>query len=123
MRPAATGALRGAGALFPGTATVPAMGRPRRSRARARTAVVDLVHGVWDRAGVTASITTSTRRSRRFAAFGEGSLMCFPWAALYGEAGIRIGRGTMIGPFVSLSAGMVPGQQLVSDAVVYIGDR
>ncbi|MPY91607.1 MAG: acyltransferase [Acidimicrobiia bacterium] len=88
-----------------------------------RTAFVDLAHRVWDSAGVAVSITDATRRSRRFAAFGEGSLICFPWAALYGEAGIRIGRGTLIGPFVSLSAGMVPGQALVSDDVVSIGDR
>ena len=29
----------------------------------------------------------------------------------------------MIGPYVSLSAGMAPGQQMVSDPVVSIGDR
>lgn len=88
-----------------------------------RTAFVDLVHRGWERAGVAAAITGRNRRSRAFAAFGEGSLICFPWAALYGEAAIRIGSGTIIGPYVSLSAGMVPGQPLLSDEVVTIGDR
>ena len=49
--------------------------------------------------------------------------MCFPPAALYGEASIRIGRDTLIGPYVSLSAGMAPGQELISDEIVTIGDR
>jgi acetyltransferase-like isoleucine patch superfamily enzyme len=88
-----------------------------------RDVVVDLVHELWDRAGVAASVTAGTRRARRFAAFGPGSLVCFPWAALYGEAGIRIGSGTLVGPFTSISAGMVPGQVLLSDAIVSIGDR
>jgi acetyltransferase-like isoleucine patch superfamily enzyme len=39
------------------------------------------------------------------------------------ERYIRIGAGTMIGPYVSLSAGMVPGQECVTDPVVRIGDR
>lgn len=88
-----------------------------------KAAAIDALHGAWDRAGVWASIHTGTRRARRFAAFGEGSLICFPWVALYGEAGIRIGRDTLIGPHVSLSAGMVPDQPLLSDEVVVIGDR
>jgi acetyltransferase-like isoleucine patch superfamily enzyme len=42
---------------------------------------------------------------------------------LVNERYIRIGAGTMIGPHVSLSAGMVPGQQCITDPVVRIGDR
>ena len=40
--------------------------------------------------------------------------MCFPPAALFGERAIRVGRDTMIGPYVSLSAGMAPTQELLS---------
>jgi len=47
----------------------------------------------------------------------------FPSSALYNERYIRIGANTMIGPRVSLSAGMVPGQVMASDPVVRIGDR
>lgn len=97
---------------------------PARSwRARLRGAAIDRLHDGWDRFGVTASVHAGTRRAARFAAFGEGSLLCFPWTALYNEGAIRIGADTMIGPLVSLSAGMVPGQPLLSDEVVRIGDR
>lgn len=36
---------------------------------------------------------------------------------------IHIGAGTVIGPQVALSAGMVPGQECVTESVVVIGDR
>jgi acetyltransferase-like isoleucine patch superfamily enzyme len=42
---------------------------------------------------------------------------------VFGERWIRIGRDTLIGPHVSISAGMVPGQTMVTDPVVRIGDR
>ncbi len=49
--------------------------------------------------------------------------MCFPPVALYGEHAIHVGADTLIGPHVSLSAGMGPGQELISDRIVEIGDR
>jgi acetyltransferase-like isoleucine patch superfamily enzyme len=70
-----------------------------------------------------AAIGPRSRRARRFAAFGRGSAICFPPVALYGEAAIRIGEEVLIGPYVSLSAGMAPGQELISDEIVTIGDR
>jgi len=69
------------------------------------------------------AIGPDTRRGRRFGAFGERSVICFPPTALLNERFIRIGAHTMIGPHVSLSAGMVAGQECVSDPVVSIGDR
>ena len=59
----------------------------------------------------------------RFGSFGTGSCLAFPPGALFGERWIRIGRDTLIGPNVSISAGMVPGQRMVTDPVVRIGDR
>ena len=59
----------------------------------------------------------------RFGSLGEGSCLAFPTGALFGERWIRIGRDTLVGPHVSISAGMVPGQQMVTDPVVRIGDR
>ena len=69
------------------------------------------------------AIGPTSRRGRRFGAFGDGSAICFPPTALVNERYIRIGAGTVIGPHVTLSAGMVPGQQCVTDPVVSIGDR
>ena len=70
-----------------------------------------------------AAIHPKSKTGRKFSAFGDGSIMCFPPAALFGERAIRVGRDTMIGPYVSLSAGMAPTQELLSDRIVEIGDR
>ncbi len=62
-------------------------------------------------------------RAKRFGAFGDGSILAFPLGALYNEHYIHIGSRTMVGPYVSLSAGMAPGQEMVTNPVVRIGDR
>jgi len=50
-------------------------------------------------------------------------VVCFPQTTIFNERYIRIGNDTMIGPHVALSAGMVDGQECVTDPVVVIGDR
>ncbi len=60
---------------------------------------------------------------RRFGAFGRGSVLTFPQGAVYNERYIRIGEGTMVGPYACLTAGMAPGQEMPTDPVVRIGDR
>ena len=82
-----------------------------------------LVHGLWEVAVVAGAIGPRTARGRRFGSFGEGSVICFPTNTIFNERYIRIGRDTMIGPQCTLSAGMVPGQECISDPVVSIGDR
>jgi serine acetyltransferase len=61
--------------------------------------------------------------ARRFGSFGPGSCLAFPPGATFGEQWIAIGADTLVGPHVSISAGMVPGQQMVTYPVVRIGDR
>ena len=58
-----------------------------------------------------------------FGSFGSGSCLAFPTGAIFGERWIHIGIDTLVGPNVSITAGMVPGQKMVSDPVVRIGDR
>ena len=70
-----------------------------------------------------ASVAADSRRAARFGAFGAGSLLRYPLGAVYNERYIRIGRGTLIGPDVALAAGMLPGQAMVTDPVISIGDR
>jgi acetyltransferase-like isoleucine patch superfamily enzyme len=94
-----------------------------RAAAGAKRMVGDLIHGVRETAAAWAAIGPDTRRGRRFGAFGRGSVICFPPATIMNEHYIQIGSGTVIGPDVSLSAGMVPGQVCVTDPVVRIGDR
>ena len=83
----------------------------------------ELLHRGLERARRLGAIGPDTRRGRRFGSFGERSVICFPPTALLNERYIHIGAFTMIGPHVSLSAGMVPGQACVTDPVVSIGDR
>jgi acetyltransferase-like isoleucine patch superfamily enzyme len=97
--------------------------RRHRATARLRWAAGEAVHRAWEQAQELGAIGPRTRRGRRFGAFGEGSVICFPPTALVNEHYIHIGAGTLIGPHVSLSAGMVPGQVCVTDPVVRIGDR
>lgn len=77
----------------------------------------------WETIGRWAAIGPESRIGRRFGCFGEGSIICFPPNTIFNERYIHIGTGTMIGPQVTLSAGMAPGQQCISDPVVRIGDR
>ncbi len=85
--------------------------------------VGDLVQVVWAGAARAATIGPRSRRARAFGSFGEHSAICFPHDTLMNERYIHIGSRTMIGPGVCLSAGMVPGQQCITDRVVSIGDR
>jgi len=77
----------------------------------------------WALACRVGSIGPSDRAGKQFGRFGAGSIICFPHNTIFNERYIHIGDGTMIGPQVTLSAGMVPGQACLSDPVVRIGDR
>jgi acetyltransferase-like isoleucine patch superfamily enzyme len=89
----------------------------------AKRAAGELVHRGWELVVEVGAIGPDTRRGRRFGAFGRHSVICFPPNTLFNERYIHIGSETMIGPGVTLSAGMVPGQQCITDPVVRIGDR
>jgi acetyltransferase-like isoleucine patch superfamily enzyme len=82
-----------------------------------------VVRRAWATAGRWGAIGPNSRAGRAFGQFGRGSIICFPVNAIFNEHYIHIGTDTLIGPDTTLSAGMVPGQQCVSDPVVKIGDR
>ena len=82
-----------------------------------------LIHRMSEWIALHGAIGPNTSRGRRFARFGEGSVICFPPTTIFNESYIEIGSNTMIGPNVALSAGMVPGQKCVTSPVVRIGDR
>jgi acetyltransferase-like isoleucine patch superfamily enzyme len=94
-----------------------------RLRGATKRAAGELVRWAWDGAVELGAIGPDSRRGRRFGNFGAGSIICFPPMALVNEHAIRIGSHTVIGPHITLSAGMMPGQTLLSDRVVCIGDR
>jgi len=94
-----------------------------RVRTIAKRAAGEVVQLTWAAAIELGAIGPHSRRARRFGRFGDGSVICFPPNALFNEQYISIGEGTMFGPEITLSAGMVPGQQMVSDTVITVGDR
>ena len=81
------------------------------------------VHWAFQTAQRAGVVTAETPAGRKFAAFGRGSMAAFPPGSVFGERWITIGEGTIIGAQVSLSAGMVPGQDLGPVPVLRIGDR
>ena len=95
----------------------------RRALTGLKRASGEVVHRGWELAVELGAIGPDTRRGRRFGHLGENSVICFPPNTLFNEEYIHIGAGTLFGPQVTLSAGMVPGQQMVTDPVISVGDR
>ena len=70
-----------------------------------------------------ASISPENQWGKKFHHFGDRSLIMWKPTTIFNEQFISIGEDTLIGEGVSLSAGMVPGQQCLTNPVVTIGDR
>jgi len=68
-------------------------------------------------------VTAETPAGAAFREFGTGSIMAFPPGSVFGEEWITIGRDTLIGAQVTISAGIMPGHDLGPDTVLRIGDR
>jgi carbonic anhydrase/acetyltransferase-like protein (isoleucine patch superfamily) len=91
-----------------------------------RDASAAAAHRIWGWMRWAGAVGPQDRLGRRFAAFGDGSILVFPPGDLVGEEHIAIGAGTMVGAHVSLSVGMASGQPLAPGAqspVLRIGDR
>ncbi len=95
----------------------------RRVATGVKRAAGEFVHRGWDLAVELGAIGPDTRRGQRFGQLGRNSVICFPPNALFNEQYIHIGEGTLFGPQITLSAGMVPGQEMVTDPVISVGDR
>jgi acetyltransferase-like isoleucine patch superfamily enzyme len=95
----------------------------RRLATGVKRASGEVVHRGWELAIELGAIGPDTRRGRRFGRFGANSVICFPPNALFNEQYIHVGEGTLFGPQITLSAGMVPGQEMVTDPVISVGDR
>jgi acetyltransferase-like isoleucine patch superfamily enzyme len=92
----------------------------RRRYRRARSL---LVHRAWQAVQQAGVVTADTPAGERFASFGRGSMQSFPAGSVYGERWIVVGEDTLIGAHVTMSAGLVPGQDLGPVPVLRIGDR
>jgi acetyltransferase-like isoleucine patch superfamily enzyme len=99
------------------------MFRPSELSPRVRDVSAALIHRTWSWISDVGAIGPDDARGRRFGRMGEASCIAFPSGSVFGEQWIHIGADTLIGPHVSLSAGMAPGQPMDTDPVVRIGDR
>ena len=88
-----------------------------------RRVAARVLHGARSAAAELGAVGPDDPLGRRFGRFGTGSVLIFPQGTIYNERYIRIGEGTMVGPYTCLTAGMAPGQEMASDPVVRIGDR
>lgn len=82
-----------------------------------------LVLEQWERLARRATIGPRHPRANAFRAFGDGSAICAPFVALFGERHIEIGSQTIIGPYGAISAGVSPTHDLGDRTVLRIGDR
>ena len=94
-----------------------------RLRSRCRSTVGRVVRSLSRSLNRAASIGPYDPPARRYKRFGQGSIINWPTGNMYGERWISIGDDTMIAGQVTLSAGMMPGQEMMTDPVVIIGDR
>jgi carbonic anhydrase/acetyltransferase-like protein (isoleucine patch superfamily) len=95
----------------------------RRIAVARRALVSRAVHWAWQEFQRAGLVTADTPAGRAFREFGRGSIMAFPPGSIFGEGWITVGEGTLIGALVTLSAGIMPGQDLGPDPVLRIGDR
>lgn len=86
-------------------------------------ALSDVALAAWEWAQRKAVMGPNSRRAKRFGSFGKDSVVCFPPQVIYNEHAIHIGTGTAIGPLCSITVGMAPGQPLISDRMLVIGDN
>ena len=94
-----------------------------RFRLQFRAMVGTIIRAVSAKLNRVAAIGPNDPPAQAYKNFGIGSINNWPTGNMYGERWISIGCDTMISAHVTLSAGMVPDQQMLTDPVVSIGDR
>lgn len=101
------------------------MGPRRGWRAAADGVAHRVVWGLWQAAERYGALSGDRPRGQRFAAFGAGSIVCFPPGGIFGEDRIVIGAGTLIGPHTTISAGypVEPAGPRARPPLLEIGDR
>ena len=90
-----------------------------RSRSILRTG--EAVRWGWRQVQRFGAIAPGSPRAAKFGSFGNGSVMCFPFETIVNECAIHVGEQTIIAPYVALSAGWMPDQPKLANAIVTIG--
>ncbi len=71
----------------------------------------------------TAIVGREDAYAKEFHYFGEGTALLAPQGVIYNEKYLSLGDETMVGPNVCLTAGMGPGQTMLTNPVVRIGRK
>jgi acetyltransferase-like isoleucine patch superfamily enzyme len=96
---------------------------PSQLSPRVRNVAARLIHRTWEWVSAVGMVGPDDPHGRRFARMGARAGIAFPPGARFGEGSISIGDETLIGPHVSLSAGL-PGEEAPPGrTIVTIGDR
>lgn len=80
------------------------------------------VHGVWRRAQYAGAVTAERPGPYAFRRIGAGTRLAFPQGTVFGTPWIELGDHCIIGQEVTLTAGMMPGLELGTDAALTLGD-
>ncbi|MHB8262230.1 MAG: acyltransferase [Acidimicrobiales bacterium] len=104
--------------------SIAGMSTPRSYRSMARRAISSAIGSTWERVCLAGMVEHGHPKAKRFARFGEGSMLSFPPGTIFNEEWISLGKQVMVGPRASMSVGMLPGQPILADsAIIQIGDR
>jgi acetyltransferase-like isoleucine patch superfamily enzyme len=80
------------------------------------------VHALWRGLQQAGAVTARRPGPHRFRSIGAGTRLAFPQGTVFGAPWIEIGEHCVIGAHVTLTAGMVPGQDLGPKTVLRLGD-
>jgi len=96
-----------------------------RTSTRTRRVAAAFVHRAWALVAAAGAVSPDDAAGRRYRSLGPRSCIAFPPGAVFGEHWISIGEDTLIGPNVSLSVGMAPGEPIDPDLdpILRIGAR
>ena len=92
-------------------------------RSKWRTATGSALRSLSDWVNRTAAIGPTDDAAKHYGRFGKGSIVAWPTGVGFGEQWIWLGRDTLVAAHVTLSAGMGPGQEMLTEPVVSIGNR
>mgnify|MGYP006276738169 CR=1 FL=1 len=96
---------------------------PVRLRGASRRIVGQLIRSWRAFANDTAIIGSEDKIASQFGHFGAGAALLAPQGVIYNEKYLSIGDLTMVGPNVAITAGMGPGQTMLTNPVVTIGKK
>ena len=81
------------------------------------------VHAAWRWAERRGDVAPGTALADEFGTFGAGACLAFPLSDVVNPRAIHVGRDTLIGKYATLSVGYGPGQAVLPERGLVIGER